>query len=117
MSKGQVSDPERIIAVEKLEVTVEHVTALEAHQDSNLSALASNANLGDGGGESEVAGMEANLFQDRLDLLEGASNSRWPGDPTRHPNGEKYGAKSAFFHARDVDAAGGMTKAKVKCRV
>src|SRR5882724_4479274 len=61
--------------------------------------------------------MLSHLLADGGDLVEGMFDGNLAGDLAGDPDGKKNSVESAFFHARDVDAAGGVARAKIEIAV
>ena len=93
------------------------MSAFYAHQDRDFSIGVGAADFRGCGAEGEIFRMRADHLADGVDLIERALHRFGAGDRARHPDGKENRAEAAFAHARDVDAAVGVTDADVEAGV
>src|SRR6202035_5559590 len=106
VSEGHVANAKAGKLTKHGKIAVDHVAAFYTHERSDLTFLFRFANFGGGGGQYDVAWMLTHLFAYRIDLLESAAHRFGAGDFARDPNRKENRVEAAFFHTRDINAAG-----------
>ena len=105
MGQGHVAHAQRSEGAQHAQVAGDHVTAFHAHERGNFALRFSAVNVGDGGGQDQIFGVQANGFSHGVNLIERALHRFGAGDRPGYPNRKEHAVQSALAHARDIELA------------
>src|SRR5207245_2299603 len=109
-----VADAEIAEHAQDTDVVADHVTALDADQDGDLTLGVRAANVVGGAAENKIVRMLLHVFADRVDLVERFLDGGWPEDAAVDPHREKLDVEAALAHARDIHMTVGVALAEIK---
>ncbi len=114
MRKRHVPHAEIAEDAHHADVVPNHVPAFDANQRGYFSFGLRLANVGSSAREHHVLGILADIFVNRVNLVERFLNCRRTHRATVNPNRKENRIHSAFLHARNVDVTVGIAFGEIE---